>query len=255
MPRSEWPIFPKTVFNGMGAGSQSVCRLHTIQQENFGEADEIMSEFVVYGDSIPAGYGVPYACSFVPIMQRQLSSKTRSVRAVNLSIPGLNTFDFLEMTACGEGFSFLPASSFVVVFIGGNDLIAALPLLLSEGKRTLFRLLPDWQQAFRRSLQLIRRRTNAPLLVGTLYNPFPNSPIAGEAVSLYNAQVILPAAKSVHACPVPIYEAFLGREAALIQGYSTGIAGDPGRQGVEHPVHPNCAGHQVIAREFLHALS
>jgi lysophospholipase L1-like esterase len=214
-----------------------------------------MAFFVAYGDSIPAGYGVPYACNFISVIQRRLSSsRYHPVQAINLSIPGLNTFGLLDMLASGDGVALLPSTSYIIVYIGGNDLIDALPLLLSKGKSVIPKVIQTSQQRFARSLTIIHRHTRAPILVGTLYNPFPNSPIAVEAVSLYNQQVIMPASHAAHTRIVPVYEAFLGREPALIQGYSSGIAGQPGTHGIEHPIHPNLSGHCVIAQQFLNCL-
>ncbi|GIM45790.1 lipase [Collibacillus ludicampi] len=214
-----------------------------------------MAFFVTYGDSVPAGYGVPIACNFISVIQKRLSSsRNHPVQAINLSIPGLNTFGLLEMLASGDGMALLPSSSFIIVYIGGNDLIDSLPLLLSKGKRVLPKVIQMSQQIFTRTLQVIHRHTRSPILVGTLYNPFPNSPIAVEAVSLYNQQVIIPAAQAAYTRIVPVNEAFLGRESVLIQGYSSGIAGQHGTHGIEYPIHPNLAGHRVIAEQFLNCL-
>ena len=71
---------------------------------------------------------------------------------------------------------------------------------------------------------------------------------------MYNDAVIRPAAGRAGAAVAPVHAAFAGRQAALIHGYSGGVAGAPGRGGVRHPVHPNARGHTAIADAFTAGL-
>jgi len=138
----------------------------------------------------------------------------------------------------------------VCVLIGGDDIIDNLPRLLSGKASALQQTIKASAIAYTTTLRRIRLRTPATLAVGTLYNPYPQTALAEEVIRTYNASIIQPAALACGAAIAPIYEAFAGAQDALIDGYSTGVAGQPGRAGVYFPIHPNARGHAVIADAF-----
>lgn len=211
-----------------------------------------MSHFLVYGDSVPAGSGVSPQCNFVSLLQTHLSRAHPFLQGYNFSVPGLDSPGLYQLLSHGTGLDLVPSASFLVVYIGGNDLLAGLPHFLTRGARSIPAMVQHSRQALQRSLCLLRRLSGAPLLCGTLYNPYPQIPLAVAAVTLYNERAILPAARAAHARVVPIYEAFLGQETLLLQkSFVNGRAGgsvDPAS------VHPNGRGHSVIARLFLQYL-
>lgn len=211
-----------------------------------------MRLLTVYGDSIAAGYGAPPGRGFVPELSRLAAHATRRVVPLqNYGVPGMTSFELAKALSTDAAFaSALTQSATICILIGGDDMIAAVPSLLTKGPAILPSLLGHSASAYARLTRIIRDRSRAPFAVGTLYNPFPNTALAEEIISSYNATVIAPAALAVGAVIAPVHEAFAGRQALLIDGYSDGIAGHPGRGHSIPPVHPNALGHRVIAEVF-----
>lgn len=210
-----------------------------------------MRHFTVYGDSIAAGYGAPPRGGFVPQLSRiAAAAYGRQFPFVNLGIPGMTSYGLAAALAADPSLlAPLVRSSSAAVLIGGDDLVAAVPALASSGMRGVADALRHSAAAYGRIVQATAARLSGPLVIGTLYNPYPGSPIAEQAVAVYNEAVILPSAALAGAAVAPVYDAFAGRQAQYIAGYRDGIIGHPGR-GVRHPVHPNAAGHLAIAQAF-----
>lgn len=212
-----------------------------------------MNQITVYGDSIAAGYGAPPTRGFVPVLTRLCS------RQVNLPLdyrnygqPGMTSYALSSALRFNDAWITGGLTAQIIcVLIGGDDLIQNVPILLSLQRAEVERALKASAFAYANSLRRIRALTRHPLAVGTLYNPYPATPAADVAVSVYNERVILPAAALIGATVAPVAEAFAGRQAELIDGYRNGVAGAPGRNGVSFPIHPNAHGHTVIAEAFL----
>lgn len=211
-----------------------------------------MKHLTVYGDSIAAGYGAAPGRGFVPDLARTVAARTRT-RApyLNFGVPGMTSYALASALVYNDAWcAGLIGCNSVCVLIGGDDLIADLPLVLSRNRRAIGQAAKASALAYSAILARIRNRTRAPLAVGTLYNPYPATPLAQEAVAAYNEGVIIPAATAAGAAIAPVHEAFAGQQAALIAGFSTGVAGQPGRCGIAFPIHPNARGHAVIADTF-----
>jgi len=211
-----------------------------------------MDHLTVYGDSIAAGYGAPPGRGFVPDLASILSARTGTASPyLNFGVPGMTSYALASALVYNDAWcSGLIGSNSVCVLIGGDDLIANLSRLLRGNRQAIAQTAKASAHAYAVTLARIRTRVHAPLAVGTLYNPYPATPLAQEAVTAYNEGVIIPAATTAGAAIAPIHEAFAGQQAALIEGYSTGVAGQPGRAGVAFPIHPNARGHAVIAQAF-----
>ena len=218
-----------------------------------------MRHLTVYGDSIAAGYGARNGVGFVPrLASLEATKAARAAKADKATLPYLN-FGQAGMTSFQLASAFvynepwiegLRNSHAICVLIGGDDIIEDLPALLSGNARATQRALTASATAFRRTLIDINRISRAPLAVGTIYNPYPATPLAVTAIAAYNRLVIEPAAAAAGAVVAPIHEAFTGNQASLIDGFGDGIAGRPGKGGITFPIHPNTKGHQVIADVF-----
>ncbi len=212
-----------------------------------------MNQITVYGDSIAAGYGAPPARGFVPVLTRLCSRQMNlPIDYRNYGQSGMTSYALSSALRFNDAWvtGGLTART-VCILIGGDDLIQNVPILLSGQRAAVERALKASAFAYAASLRRIRALTRRPLAVGTIYNPYPATKAADIAVAVYNERVILPAAALVGAAVAPIAETFSGRQAELIDGYGTGVAGAPGRNGVAFPIHPNLQGHAVIAETFL----
>ncbi|MCI0183315.1 MAG: SGNH/GDSL hydrolase family protein [Acidibacillus sp.] len=212
-----------------------------------------MRHLTVYGDSIAAGYGAPPGQGFVPRLASLAAQKNHNpaLPYFNFGQSGMTTFALQSAFHHNDAWiGGLHRATTICVLIGGDDIIDDLPILLSRNKQAIEKALVASVIAYRAMLLDIRRQTKAPLAVGTIYNPYPGTALAETAISTYNEIVVIPAAQATGASIAPIHSAFAGNQAGLIDGYSTGIAGQPGRNGVAFPIHPNTRGHQVIAETF-----
>ncbi|PWI57934.1 SGNH/GDSL hydrolase family protein [Sulfoacidibacillus thermotolerans] len=216
-----------------------------------------MKHLTAYGDSIVAGYGAPLGHGFVPQLATLLAQKRKSVALpfFNLGQSGMTTFALQSALIYNEAFaeSLVDAAS-ICLLIGGDDLIDDLPILLSQNEKEIELALTSSKFEYMKTLIEMKKRTTTPIAVGTIYNPYPATDLAETVVRLYNDLVVIPSAHAVGALIAPIYSAFSGKQPILIEGYSGGIAGKPGRQGVTFPIHPNARGHQVIAEVFASVL-
>lgn len=142
----------------------------------------------------------------------------------------------------------------VIILIGGNDLLKALPFLLSEKTRekALQKALKEYKDTLGDLLRWIRDHYQERILVGTLYNPLPEAPFAKRCVMLIN-KVIAEKAKQFQAELVDLYQPFVGNEAVWIDHYKNGQLRDL-TVFRDNPIHPNDAGHLVIANQFKQRL-
>jgi acyl-CoA thioesterase-1 len=122
-------------------------------------------------------------------------------------------------------------------------------LLEGAPTRTLGVALERYAKSYAALLGTIRRISRARLIVCTQYNPFPNSPIAGQGIAALNA-VTTRVAGAFHAQIAPVHDWFEGRQPEWIAGYNTGRLEDALRSGFA-PVHPNNSGHRAIAHGLL----
>ena len=220
-----------------------------------------MRHLTVYGDSIAAGYGTRNGFGFVPRLAALETAK--SARTGRGGLPYLN-FGQAGMTSAQLASAFLFNEAWIgglrnayliCVLIGGDDIIHGLPALLSGNARDWQRALSASATAYRRTLIDIKQGSSAPLAVGTIYNPYPETPLAVTVIDAYNRLVIEPAALAAGAAVAPIHSAFAGNQPLLIDGYSTGVAGQSGRNGIAYPIHPNAKGHQAIADVFASVIA
>jgi lysophospholipase L1-like esterase len=137
----------------------------------------------------------------------------------------------------------------VTLMIGGNDLLYSVPWLLNGGDAQIIKVADKLYQNITEIVE-IAKRPHHKFIIATLYNPFPNSMRAEEFTNRVNQSIRLVAKR--HGLTVAdVRRAFSGREGKFIEGYRRGQLRD--LRLIHNPVHPNDAGHAVIARAFQRA--
>jgi len=101
---------------------------------------------VCYGDSITAGYGLPYGQSYPAYLQRMLDAQGYHYTVKNLGTPGATTKDAVDNLQ--TVLRLHPAV--VIVEFGGNDGLRGLPL--AQTRRNLSQVLTALQKAHIRIL-------------------------------------------------------------------------------------------------------
>ena len=101
---------------------------------------------VCYGDSITAGYGLPYGQSYPAYLQRMLEAQGYDYTVKNLGTPGATTKDAVDNLQ--TVLDLHPAV--VIVEFGGNDGLRGLPL--AQTRRNLSQVLTALQKAHIRIL-------------------------------------------------------------------------------------------------------
>ena len=210
-----------------------------------------MIVYTALGDSITFGYNASSPWRGYPNLLRAKLHRSGSAVVEVLSEPGW-TSGALNAAVFGDGgLELMLRSSVVTIWVGGNDLAYAGLRLLRSGQAGA-----GAQQAFAGTVAAygrnvaalvtaVRRVSQAQILLCTQYNPFPHSPIAAQAVGALN-QATAAAASQLRVQVAPVHEWFAGREAALIDGYRSGRLEEALRS-PRLPIHPNDAGHAVIA--------
>lgn len=135
----------------------------------------------------------------------------------------------------------------VLILIGGNDLLWALPYIMSTRLREkmLDKILHEYQQNLQAICALLSPLIRGRLILAGLYNPLPHSDIARQAIMRMN-HIIRQTARLYKGCFVDLFSRFEGRQAELIAHFKKGTLSDLRLFG-DNPIHPNDRGHQVIA--------
>ena len=207
--------------------------------------------YTALGDSITFGYNAssPWR-AYQRLLRAELQARGGAVVEV-VAEPGW-TSGALSAAVLGDGvLELMPRSSVVTIWAGGNDLANAGLRLLRSGQTGAGaqQALAGTVAAYGRNVALlvaaVHRVSEAQILLCTQYNPFPHSPIAVQAVGALN-QATVAAAAQLHVQVAPVHQWLAGQEAALIAGYRSGRLEDALRS-PRLPIHPNDAGHAVIA--------
>ncbi|CAM3712906.1 SGNH/GDSL hydrolase family protein [Alicyclobacillus pomorum] len=206
--------------------------------------------YTALGDSITAGQRAT-APTFAYPLRLVSMLRHRNIPAVGavLANPGW-TSSALQSAVLENPTDYLSRANTISIWIGGDD-IAFTGLALLEGapRSVVPQALRSYGVRTGQLVGAIRKISKAKVILCTQYNPFPNSPLAAEAIRALN-HVTATVASRTGAIVAPAHKWFAGREAALIAGYRTGRLED-GVRGGQLPVHPNDAGHRVIADGLL----
>jgi hypothetical protein len=169
--------------------------------------------------------------------------------SVVLAAPGWTSQD-LTAAVVENGLAYLRTASVISIWVGGDNLAHA-AIGLQNGARTTIveRSIVAYGSSLGRLIGAIRKVSSAQIILCTQYNPFPNTPIAGQGITLLNDATRAVASRT-GAAVAPVDAWFAGREAELIAGYRSGTIRDVFTSPIA-PVHPNNRGHRVIAEGLL----
>lgn len=206
--------------------------------------------YTALGDSITAGESATSpAFAYPHRLVSMLRKRNIPADGAVLANPGW-TSAALRSAVLENSTFYLSRANAISIWVGGDD-IAFTGLALLEGapRSVVPQTLRNYGMGAGQLVGAIRKVSKAKVILCTQYNPFPNSPLAAEAIRALN-DVTATVASRTGAIVAPAHKWFAGREAVLIAGYRTGRLQDALRGG-RLPVHPNDAGHRVIAEGLL----
>jgi acyl-CoA thioesterase I len=206
--------------------------------------------YTALGDSITAGEGATSPARAYPslIVSGLCANSVRAWGRV-LAQPGW-TSRALDSAVFDNPSSCLSQSTAISIWIGGDNLAyAGLAILRGAPSSLIQRTILEYGRDVAVLVTAIHKVSKAHVIVCTQYNPFPNSPLAGEAVAALNASTYTVASK-LGVSVAPAHSWFEGQQAGLLAGYKTGRMEDA-ISGPRLPIHPNNTGHAVIAQGLL----
>ncbi|NLI93561.1 MAG: SGNH/GDSL hydrolase family protein [Peptococcaceae bacterium] len=202
---------------------------------------DIVPSYLALGDSITTGYGVGSDYSFASLLFKKLKLMYPHLIYRNLARNGLTTGQLNTLLDRPELKSYIKESAIITITIGSNDLLDSIPLLISGGgfpsKKVLVNIHSNLNWIGK---QLRSSNPNSVIKIASIYNPLPASHYAAYShlgqslVDRLNSSIAY-WAKKYRAELVPVDLLFKGREALLL-----------GPDGI----HPNRAGHGLIAEAF-----
>ncbi|HZW83716.1 MAG TPA: SGNH/GDSL hydrolase family protein [Candidatus Deferrimicrobium sp.] len=197
--------------------------------------------YLALGDSITAGYGVGFKNSFPSIYSTVLRQQFPDLHYVNLGVNGLSTGRLVSMVGTQRVGSLVSRSRIITITIGSNDLLSEIKALASGRQINVDLALANMSNNLMLLGKSIRiTNPDAVVKVATIYNPLPSGPLqlyAPQAQGIIDKanQIIAYWARTYNFVPVPVTQAFRGKEPFLL--------------GPDH-FHPNPHGHRVIADLF-----
>ncbi|QSO52497.1 SGNH/GDSL hydrolase family protein [Alicyclobacillus curvatus] len=211
-----------------------------------------MYRYIALGDSITAGYSATGPARAYPSRVVTMLCEHRCIASGDILAEAGWTSADLNAAVLGDFPGPLPAANAISVWVGGDDLVDAAFAMLARGSAASAKtIVPMTLKRYGRDLTAmitaIRRVSKAKLILCTQYNPFPNSPLAAEAVASLNS-VTATVASQTGCVLAPVHAWFSGQEARLIAGYRSGRIEDALRG--NPAVHPNNRGHLVIAENL-----
>lgn len=203
--------------------------------------------YAALGDSITFGYVASPEKRFTTRIQSTLAKRQRVSMFVHAR-PGWTSKQLLRSlkkvpTAIWD------EASVITILIGGNDLLRHVPWLLGGDTGRSIKVADRLRENLTEIIRTVRR-PHTKILVSTIYNPFPNYLLAAECTTIINKSIRL-AVHRENGILVDTHAVFLGKEHRFVEGYRGGELRDFKLRG--NPIHPNDAGHEAIARAFLHA--
>ncbi|GFN31475.1 SGNH/GDSL hydrolase family protein [Paenibacillus xylaniclasticus] len=203
-------------------------------------------EYLALGDSITFGHDWKTKLSPFPIEVQTLLEESEEVSMHMHAKPGWTSDRLLQSISRSKD-RLCEDTRLVTLIIGGNDVIKyTLPLL--TGKTTgLYRIAERLSDNIRSIVSLVAH-PRTTVLIGTLYNPFPNWIVMEKTTQIINQHIRrLIEWDNVHL--LDLEHLFKGREWEWIDGYNKGRFLD--LRPIGNPIHPNLNGHQAIAEEVV----
>lgn len=213
---------------------------------------------VALGDSISFGYNLgvnnnhPSKDSFPYII-----GSSDNLRVRDLAEPGWTTVDLLNALNTSKYQEALKHADAITLDIGNNDLLHAASTILSKiGSNPNYSITSEDMQTMTNAIvqiktnlpvivQKIREQTSAPIVIYTLYNPFPTRTAQnalGEMFIPTVNQIIRGTAFQAQLAVADAYSAFKGNELIYVRI-------------LENDVHPTIEGQQLLANLALQALN
>lgn len=204
--------------------------------------------YTAIGDSLTFGTGAPERKGFADLVRDDIGSLRASVSYWNYAVVGATTAETLERVRTDAGLRRdLAEANLVTVTSGGNDLIQAAMRMYLEGvARSMKPPMKKFAAAYREliaELTSVNRtlERDARVIVADCFNPFPQVRDAVLWIRFVNRCIHRTAAAYPGKVLVArAYDAFLGKEASLF---------------AEDGVHPNEAGHALLAAAVQEALA
>jgi len=196
--------------------------------------------YLALGDSITAGYGVG-GSNFATLYYSYLVNRYPYLRYINYGILGLTTYRLAIMLSSNASLQNMVAQAEVItITIGSNDLLQVAASFLRGGRLEIFRALIEMEKNVNFiGMQIRKLKPTALVKVATIYNPLPAGPYyqyTAEAQKIITQanKIIVHGAKRYGFHVIPVDKMFRGKEHLVIgQDY----------------LHPNLAGHQMMATE------
>ena len=202
--------------------------------------------YAALGDSITYGYSaIEEKHRFVNRIQSALS-KQQPVNVLLNAKPGWTSKQLLTASRKVPDCIWAEAR-LITVLVGGNDLLRSIPWLLEGNAAKALRVADRVRDNVAQLVSLVKR-PNSIVILGTLYNPFPNSLLAEEYTEAINKS-LHSIAQREHVHLADLRKPFYRHEGRFIEGYRQGRLQDIRIRG--NPIHPNDEGHEAIARVFL----
>jgi lysophospholipase L1-like esterase len=211
---------------------------------------------IALGDSITAGVGGKWNRGYPKHLQDLLEPHLPDLKLINWGIPGLTIPRLTKALRKGEHLhASLAEATCIVMTIGGNDILKALPKKMDEQTHAF--TATDRErvaQTLDEMMTTLRGLTKSPVYIGDLYNPFPQSQLAATLIGAFNAQLVHPLAERYENVQiVRASEVLLGQEDRAIQYYKSGTLKDL-KKLWRHPIHPNDEGHATLAQAFYQVI-
>lgn len=201
------------------------------------------------GDSITAGDNASAPSRAYPsLVNCRLAASQRGTGHSTLNVlaePGWTSETLVEAVP-----SLFPdplrVANYISIWIGGDDLAyAALAIAQGAPKQVLATSLKTYGRDLTAIVTSVRRVSKARIVLCTQYNPFPNTPMASEAIAALNA-ITATVAAGTGTGLAPVHAWFEDRQGQLIAGFRTGRIQDV-LASSRLPIHPNNLGHRVVA--------
>jgi len=203
-------------------------------------------DYLALGDSITFGHDLKTKLSPFPAHVQMLLEESDEISLQLHAKPGW-TSDRLLRSISRSRDRLGEESRLVTLIIGGNDIIKyTLPLL--TGKTSGLSRAAEQLSHNIRSIVSLVARPGTTVLLGTLYNPFPNWWVMEKATQIVNQHIRrLIEWEDVHL--LDLEQLFRSKEKDWIDGYKKGRFLD--LRPIGNPIHPNLEGHQAIAEEIV----
>ena len=207
------------------------------------------------GDSITAGHaGFPRGATYPFPLFTTLRRVNAAKRFIMIAQNGWTTTQ-LYAALMSTPPRLFDDVSVATLCIGGNDLrhLVRRQALSLTGRRPpslaeIMRTVTETANRLDRIGNLISGHNIPRIIIGTLYNPTPNSELAAQGISLLN-DAIRSTAKRYGFEIADLSRVVRGDEPRCIDGYKSGELKDL-MTIVRRPIHPNAEGHRRISRAF-----